>query len=194
MAYLIRLARPSDGEALAGIYAPYVTQTAVSFETEPPGAAEFAARIEATGGHYPFLACQSGSQVVGYAYAARHREREAYRFDVDLSIYVLPAHHGLGAAHGLYGCLLHLLEALGYRNAYAAYTVPNEKSRRFHEKFGFAVIGTHHATGYKFGQWHDVTWLEKRIGGMDATPLPPRPIREIQPGRLDMILSSYGRP
>lgn len=170
MNHIIRMATPSDSEAILKIYAPYIEETAVSFETETPSAAEFARRIEEIIEKYPYLLYQIDGEIVGYAYASRHRERAAYLYDTDVSIYVLPQYHGCGAAYKLYNCLFAILKELGYYNAYAAYTVPNEKSRRFHEKFGFKLIGTHHKTGYKFGKWHDVVWLEKVINEHGENP------------------------
>ena len=179
MAVCIRLAVPSDGEALSRIYAPYVEDTAVSFELTPPTAKEFAARIAATAAVYPYLVYEDGGAPVGYAYASRHRERAAYRYDVDVSIYVAPAYHGRGAAQALYSRLFALLAALGYRNAYAAYTEPNEPSRRFHAKCDFTVIGTFRRTGYKFGKWHDVTWAEKVLGAPEDAPGALRTMRDL---------------
>lgn len=179
----IRLARPADGEALSRIYAPYVRDTAVSFELEPPDAAEFTARIETIGARYPYLVSVDGGVPVGYAYASRHRERAAYRYDVDVSIYVAPPYHGKGVAQALYERLFALLAALGYRNAYAAYTEPNEPSRRFHEKMGFVPVGTFHRTGYKFGKWHDVTWAERTVGDPADAPGEILSIRELPHGR-----------
>lgn len=159
----IRLARKSDSEDILRIYAPYIRDTAISFETEVPTVDDFADRIEGICKQYPYLVYQADDKIVGYAYASKHRERDAYCYDVDVSIYVLPEFHGSGVADKLYNCLFKILKELGYYNAYAAYTVPNAKSMKFHSKFGFSLIGTHHKTGYKFGQWHDVTWLEKLI-------------------------------
>lgn len=170
MEHIIRMAMPSDSGAILKIYAPYIKNTAVSFETEIPSAAEFARRIEGIIEKYPYLVYQIDGEIAGYAYASEHRERSAYLYDIDVSIYVSPQYHGTGAAYKLYDCLFTVLKELGYYNAYAAYTVPNEKSRRFHEKFGFTLIGTHHKTGYKFGKWHDVVWLEKTISDHIETP------------------------
>lgn len=191
MEITIRFAVPADSEALLEIYAPYVKDTAVSFETEVPSPQAFAQRIEATGRQYPYLVCLVDGGVAGYTYASKHRERAAYLYDVDSSIYVSPQYHGSGIARRLYGCLFALLKEQGYCNAYAAYTVPNEKSRRFHEKCGFNLIGTHHKTGYKFGTWHDVTWLEKTIQKHPEQPGEVKPIYELPEEFLNRVLSSY---
>lgn len=179
MSDLIRLARKSDSENILRIYAPYIEDTAVSFETEVPTVNDFANRIETICQQYPYLVYQADDKTVGYAYASRHRERDAYRYDVDVSIYVLNEYQGSGVAHKLYGCLFKILKEQGYYNAYAACTTPNEKSLKFHSKFGFLLIGTHHNTGYKFGKWHDVIWLEKMINEITEKPVTIKSINEL---------------
>lgn len=191
MKHSIRLAIASDSEGILSIYAPYITDTAVSFEIEIPAASEFSKRIEMISTQYPFLVYIIGNEIVGYAYASKHRERATYLYDVDVSIYVLPEYHGSGIAYKLYGCLFTILDELGYKNAYAAYTEPNEKSRNFHYKLGFTVIGTHHKTGYKFGKWHDVTWLEKIISEHSEPPKRLLAISEIPSEHLESLLGSY---
>lgn len=187
MTCTIRLAKKSDSESILQIYTPYVKNTAVSFETEVPTVGEFANRIENICNQYPYLVYQVDDEIGGYAYASRHRERAAYCYDVDVSIYVLPKYHGCGAAYKLYACLFEILKIQGYYNAYAAYTVPNDKSSKFHAKFGFELIGTNHKTGYKFGQWHDVTWLEKRINMDDEKPGIIKSINELPMDLLEDI-------
>jgi len=187
----MRLATVADSENILKIYAPFITDTAITFETEVPSASGFSDRVEAIIRRYPFLVYEIGNKIVGYAYAARHMERAAYLFDVDVSVYILPEHHGEGIASKLYGCLFALLDKLGYKNAYAAYTEPNAKSLKLHQSFGFDIIGTHHKTGYKFGQWHDVTWLEKAIGKHDDKPERALSISEISPEYLDSLFASY---
>jgi len=165
----IRQAAASDAEAILAVYAPYVRDTAVSFETEAPSPAEFAARIAAISARYPFLVYETGGALAGYAYASGHRERAAYMYDADVSIYLAPRFHGTGIACELYERLFALLKRLGYRNAYAGCTAENARSLSFHRKFGFTEAGTFHKTGYKFGRWHDVIWLEKTLNG-DENP------------------------
>lgn len=191
MVHHIRLAAMADSGAILKIYAPFITDTAVSFETEVPAEDAFAQRVNAIREQYPYLVDQVDGEIVGFAYASRHRQRSAYRYDVDCSIYVLPRFHGTGAAHRLYGCLFELLEELGYYNAYAAYTVPNEQSMRFHLKFGFSPIGTFHKTGYKFGSWHDVTWLEKHICSSREAPARIRSVGELPEAQLQEICSRW---
>lgn len=170
MEHNIRLVKVFDANEILKIYAPYVSGTAVSFETEVPAVEDFAGRIEDTCKKYPWLVYQIDGAIVGYAYASQHRSRNAYRYDVDVSVYVSPEYHDTRIAYRLYDCLFKLLHKMGYINAYAAITTPNEKSMHFHEKFEFTLIGTHHKTGYKFGKWHDVAWFEKTIQTHDDNP------------------------
>lgn len=191
MDHIIRLATISDSEAILKIYAPYIKNTAITFETEVPAVGEFSCRIETICKQYPYLIYEINHNVVGYAYASKHRERAAYAYDVDVSIYILPRYHGSGIAYKLYDCLFKMLKELGYYNAYAGYTVPNDKSMYFHQKFGFVPIGTHHKTGYKLGKWHDVTWLEKVINEHSNKPAMIKSIGELSNEYLNEIFLLY---
>lgn len=175
--YCIRLATVEDGEKILAVYAPFIRETAVTFETEVPAVREFCDRVKEISEKYPFFVCEKDGEIAGYAYASKHRERAAYLYNVEVSIYVLPKHHGGGIAHELYTRLFETLKNLGYKNAYAIYTEPNEKSKKFHQRFGFEHIGTFRKTGYKFKQWHDVTWMGKTISEHDENPRAVTPIR-----------------
>jgi len=188
---MIRVATSTDSQAILDIYAPYITDTAITFETEVPDISAFTQRVTAICAQYPFLVYLEGNDIVGYAYASQHRERAAYRYGVDVSIYVLPQYHGSGVAHRLYGCLFELLKMLGYYNAYAACTVPNDKSIRFHQKLGFTLIGTHHNTGYKLGKWHDVVWLEKVLSEYKERPDEIKGIDELGEEQLQAVLGGF---
>ena len=190
MKHNIRLAKISDSENILKIYEPYIKNTVISFEIEVPMIKDFSNRIEKIIDKYPFIVYEIDNSIVGYAYASQHRERVAYLYDVDVSIYLLPEYHGKNISHKLYNCLFALLSKLGYVNAYAAYTEPNIKSFKFHQKFGFSIIGTHHKTGYKFGKWHDVTWLEKTINEHINKPKNVLSINEISPEIINQIFTS----
>ena len=191
MSQLLRLAAQGDSEAILAIYAPYITDTTITFEYEVPSADAFARRIEGIAADYPYLVCEVGGEIAGYAYASKHRERTAYLYDVDAAIYLHPDYHGSGAARRLYGCLFWILAELGYYNVYAAYVDPNEKSMRFHEKMGFRPVGTFRNTGYKHGKWLDVTWAEKILADRPAQPEPTRSIRELPEEFLREALLSF---
>lgn len=177
----LRAATPDDAAAIADIYAPFVTGSAVSFETEPPGETAMRARIEAGGGLYPWLVGEDeDGALVGYAYAARFRDRPAYRFTVETSVYLRADAAGRGFGRQLYEPLLTILEGQGFTQAIAAITLPNEASIRLHERLGFERAGTYRQVGWKLGGWHDVGLWQRRLALAGSppeeptfTPLPP---------------------
>ena len=156
----IRDARPSDAAAILDIYRPFVTDTAVSFEMEPPTVAEIQARIASVQSHWAWLAAERDGQLAGYAYASAFRTRAAYRFTAETSAYVHPAHRGGGVARALYRRLFEVLIEKGFCNAYAGIALPNDASVAFHQALGFTSVGVFHRAGWKFGRWHDVSWWE----------------------------------
>ncbi|MGD0052507.1 MAG: arsinothricin resistance N-acetyltransferase ArsN1 family B [Vulcanimicrobiaceae bacterium] len=170
----LRLAHPDDGAAFAAIYGPVVAETAISFETEPPSAQEMAERVRATVGPYPWLAAEVDGAVVGYAYASQHRPRPAYRWDVDVAIYVAAEYRGRRIGTRLYAALLTILAHQGYCRAYAGIALPNAGSVAVHEAAGFTLVGVYHQTGFKRGGWHDVGWWERTLRDDDV---PADPIR-----------------
>ena len=176
----LRLATADDAAAIASIYAPYVAGTAVSFETEPPGAAEMRGRIEAGAGFYPWLvACDGGGTILGYAYACAFRSRRAYRFSVETSLYVAETAQGRGVGDALYARLLPLLEAQGFAQAIAAISLPNDASVRFHEKHGFIAAGVYREVGYKLGGWHSVGLWQRRLAIPGADPAEPKAVATV---------------
>lgn len=152
----IRPAEVGDAAAIAEIYAPYVRETAVSFETEPPGASAMAKRIAKTLETHPWLVADTEGETIGFAYAGKHRERAAYRWSVDLTIYVSDAKCRRGVGRALYPALLEVLRQQGFRSAFAEIVLPNPGSVRLHETVGFKPIGTHHDVGFKLGRWQDI--------------------------------------
>ncbi len=160
---------------MAAIYAPYVRDTAISFESEPPDAAAMAARIAATTALHPWLVAEADGTVLGYCYATRHRERAAYRWGTDVSVYLAADARGRGLGRLLYTALLDLLRRQGFRTAYAGIALPNPASVRLHEAMGFQPIGVYPRVGYKLGRWHDVGWWELPLHPTDDSP-PAEPI------------------
>ncbi|HEX9965000.1 MAG TPA: arsinothricin resistance N-acetyltransferase ArsN1 family B [Allosphingosinicella sp.] len=169
-----RAATPDDAAAIADIYAPFVTGTAVSFEMEPPDAEAMRARIEAGGALYPWLVGEAvDGTLLGYAYAARFRQRPAYRFTVETSVYLRLDAGGKGLGRRLYEPLLAMLEGQGFTQAIAAITLPNEASVRLHERLGFERAGTYRQVGWKFGAWHDVGLWQRRLAAAATPPAEP---------------------
>lgn len=178
MAYLIRPAGASDAAGCAAVYGPY-THTVVTFEAPEPDAAEFARRIEDITRRYPWLVCVSEGRPLGYAYAHRFRERAAYDWDTELSVYLAPEATGLGAGTALYGALCELLTAQGFVNAYGTVAVPNPPSERLHEKCGFTHLFTMRRTGWKLGRWLDLAYYLRPLGEYAAAPAPVTPFPEL---------------
>lgn len=168
----IRMAEEKDAAALLDIYRPYIATT-VTFEYEVPTVEEFTRRVRHTLEHYPYLLCEENGKVLGYAYAHRARERAAYQWDAELSVYISGDEHGRGIGRALYSALMELVAAQGVRNFYGVITGENTRSIRFHEELGFTLAGVHHRTGYKNGKWLDVVDMERCLEGVD----PPAPVR-----------------
>ncbi len=170
----VRLATADDAEGILAIYAPIVRETTISFELEPPTVAEMRRRIETTLARLPWLVCESGRGVEGYAYASKHRERAAYQWSVDVSVYVAEGMRGKGLGRRLYTSLLRMLQDLGYYSALAGIALPNPASVTLHEAMGFRPIGVYRKIGYKLGAWHDVGWWQRQLREYEAEPTSPR--------------------
>ena len=188
--FTIREAVPGDAPALLDIYAPYIRDTVITFEYDVPTAEEFAARIEETAAAHPYLVCERDGQIIGYAYAHRIRERAAYDWAAELSIYLAPEAHGHGVGTALYRCLIDLLEQQRLRILYGCVTLPNEKSQKLHEKLGFSLVGVWHGSGWKFDGWHDVGWFEKRLGG-DGPAQPVAAFPQLDGQKIKECLHRY---
>lgn len=180
-----RPAVPSDAPRLAAIYAPYVAHTAITFATEPLTAAEFEQKILSP---YPFLVCEADGVVAGYAYASAFREKKAYRWSVEPSIYVDPAFQGKGIGQGLMDRLLNILRLQNFRGVYSCITLPNEKSIRLHKKFCFGEVGRFEKSGYKLGAWRDVVWLYLPLADFPESPAEPLPFSTLSERDVHSIL------
>lgn len=176
---MIRVAREQDAQAIADIYAPAITDSSISFELEPPDAAEMRRRVLGILPQYPWLVYESTEGVLGYVYASRHSERAAYRWSVDVSAYIRQDAHRRGIARALYTALFEILVLQRYRNAYAGATLPNPASIHLHEAMGFERVGVYREVGYKFGKWHDVIWLERQLAERVLEPPGPIPFAAI---------------
>ncbi len=171
----IRGADPGrDSAACAAIYAPHVDGDATSFEERPPDAEELRARIAAAVETHAWLVAESEGEVVGYAYACPHRARPAYRWSVDVSVYIASSHRGEGVGRGLYEALFAALRERRFQVACAGITLPNEASVALHEGLGFALVGTYRRIGWKAGAWRDVGWWQLELSPAAEGP-PPEP-------------------
>ncbi len=176
----IRLAEEADADAIAAIYRPIVEETAISFETTAPDRREMARRIADTLTSHPWLVCDVDGAIAGYAYAARHRVRGAYRWSVDSSVYVASSHRQLGVGRGLYQSLFAILAAQGYFNAFAGIALPNQASVALHEAMGFERLGVYRRVGYKFGEWRDVGWWQLTLKPHAESPSEPLDFEAVQ--------------
>jgi len=186
----VRLVTEADAEELLSIYAPYVTDTAVSFEYEVPSLEEFRDRIRQTLERFPYLAAEDGGVILGYVYVSSFKEREAYSWSVETSIYVRRDSRRRGVGRRLYEALEAALAAQGVRNLNACIACPpteddpylTRDSVAFHQRMGYQLAGHFHQCASKFGRWYDMVWMEKSIGDHPPDQAPVRPFPEVCPG------------
>jgi len=177
----IRLAVPADADGVQAIYAPVVRETPISFEWEPPSTPEMRDRIVSTlRDGLPWLVCADDDRCHGYAYAAHHRARAAYRWSVEVSVYVHAQSRRHGVGRALYASLFAVLELQGFQNAYAGATLPNPGSVGLHTAVGFREIGVYTNVGLKHGAWHDVIWWHRPLGSHPADIASPLTLTEAQ--------------
>ncbi|MFC7527866.1 GNAT family N-acetyltransferase [Actinoplanes sp. GCM10030250] len=166
----IRDATPEDAAACAAIYRPYVLDTAITFETDPPTAAEMSSRIIAASRTHAWLVAVLQDQIIGYAYAGPFAARPAYRWSCEVSVYLETGRRRTGAGRALYQALLPRLVERGFLVAVAKTTQPNVASMGLHAALGFQPVGVHPRIGYKHGTWHDVAITQLQL---TAAPTPP---------------------
>lgn len=169
----VRAATRADADAIAAIYAPVVASTVTSFEEAPPDAAEMARRMDATP-RLPWLVADHDGDILGYAYASTHRQRPAYRWSAECSVYLAAEHRRRGLGRLLYEHLIAEVRELGYVSLFAGVTLPNAASVGLHEAVGFEPLGVFRDVGHKHGSWHDVGWWRLALVDPPATPTAPR--------------------
>ena len=172
----VRIATGDDAAAIAAIYAPVVRDTPISFELEPPDVETVRRRVLDTLKLRPWLVAERDGVLLGYAYAASHRERAAYQWCVETSVYIAAAARRQGIGRALYAELLPLLARQGYVHAYAGITLPNAASVGLHESLGFLPIGVYRSIGFKQGVWHDVGWWDLPLTGAELPRQPTAPV------------------
>ena len=170
----VRTATEADAVACAAIYAPYVTDTAITFETEPPSAAEMAGRIAGAERTHAWLVLEDDGQVIGYAYGSPFKARAAYRWSCEVSVYLEAGRRRTGGGRALYEALLARLTERGFATAVAGMTLPNEASAGLHRALGFEPVGTYRRIGWKHGSWHDVAWVQRSLAASADPPSEPR--------------------
>ena len=166
----VRDATEADAEACAAIYRPYVTETVITFEYEPPTAEDMTRRIAVAHERHAWVVLEENHRVVGYAYAAPVKDRAAYRWACEVSVYLELGRRRGGAGRALYEALFERLAGRGYRRLIAGMTLPNPASEGLHRAMGFEPIGVQRRIGWKNGDWHDVGWVQRSIGD-DGPPV-----------------------
>ncbi|MGC4057541.1 MAG: GNAT family N-acetyltransferase [Chitinophagaceae bacterium] len=178
--FMLRLMVPEDIAAMLAIYAPYVTDTAISFEYEVPSLEAYTERIAHIAQKYPCIVCEENGELTGFAYASEFRYRAAYQWCAESTIYLDQQHRGKGTGTRLYRSLMGLLERMGYTNVFAGVALPNEGSEQLHRKSGFREIGEFRDIGFKHGAWHSTRWYQLSLAAAaPATPQPPLSLQEL---------------
>ena len=189
----IRVATAADAAAILQIYAPYITDTSYTFEIDVPTEQSFADRIKNYLHTYPWLVCEIDGALAGYAYGSKHRERIAYQWSVECSVYIHDDFQRAGVGTALYSALIEILKLQRFRNLYAVINLPNETSVAFHEKMGFEYFATYKNVGYKLGKWKNVGWWQLQLNEYSLEPVPPVKFSEMDMKTVIEILQSAGR-
>ena len=199
---MIRIAERRDAAQIAEIYRPYVEGTAISFEEDAPSALQIAAKIEKVGSEFPFIVYEEPAsegapgELLGYAYGTLYRERAAYRWSLEDSVYVRQDSVGKGIGKSLLATLVELLRELGYIKIYAIIAPPNPASVALHDELGFTSLCRFSDTAFKLGRWQAIDWMELTLRGIPALPEEPISFSEFaraRPGRLAGILGGAAR-
>lgn len=193
-AVCVRAAAPEDAEQLLEIYTPFVISedsslSNVSFELAAPDVEEFRQRIQDISKQFPYLVGEVNGQILGYVYCHPYRERLAYQWAVEVTIYLAPAGQGKGLGRLLYETMEKLLCLQGVTMAYSCITVGNDHSIKMHEALGYRLIGTFTNSGYKNGQWLDTVWLEKQLQPCPKQPDKIKSWRELDPDAVAAVLT-----
>lgn len=188
----MRIAETDDAAAIADIYAPYVRETAITFEIEPPSARDFARRIDTCLSTHPWLVALNGERITGYAYAGRFSSRAAYDWSAEITVYLDRYFHRQGIGRRLYGALIGLLREQGYHSLYAGVTLPSEASTGLHRAIGMAEVGVYREAGFKAGRWHDVGWFGMTISESASPSAVPFILPELRAQRPELIARLIG--
>ena len=177
---IIRPVTPEDAAELVSIYAPYVLETAVTYEYEALSVEEFRGRMENTIKNYPYLAAVEDGVILGYAYASAFHPRTAFRWSAEATIYIRKETHGRGIGRMLYEKLEEILRKQHVQTIIALIADPNPESVVFHEKLGYRVVGRLENCAYKLGRWRGMFYMEKSIGKYMGEPENFIPYPEIE--------------
>jgi L-amino acid N-acyltransferase YncA len=189
----VRLATIEDAIQILEIYSPNILTSATSFETVVPSIADMQKRIDTCLQKYPWIVCSVDNRVAAYVYASKHREREAYQWTCESSVYVHDNFKGKGIGRELYELLFRVLKLQAFRNVYAGIALPNEASVHLHEKCGFTHFATYNNVGYKFGHWHTVGWWKLQVNNYDPAPPPPLRLSDLDSQALSGLFAGTAR-
>lgn len=195
MSKYLRIATPEDAAEILAIYGPFIEGSTITAEEVVPTIEAFRDRMASTLKEYPWLVCyDENGEILGYSYASRHQQRSAYRFSVNLSIYVNPKYHRNHVATELYRCLFEILKYQGYKNAFAAVIIPNPQSAAFHHSLGFRPVAVFSKVTYKLGRWNDMEWFQYVLSDRENNPAPTIPFSEaMYHQEVKDILEKYNR-
>ena len=189
----LRRAHLEDAEAILEIYAPYIRNTNITFEYEVPSLSEFRDRMAGIMEGYPYLICEIDGIAAGYAYAHRYKERAAYQWDAELSVYLREGCERRGIGQAFYTALMEILKEQHVRNVYGIVTSPNPPSEALHAAMGFRLAGVSLKTGYKLGKWIDVSCFERPLGDPDSPPEELFTVHQVPQERIAQILQAAER-
>ena len=175
----IRMATLEDAPAILAIYEPYIRNTSITFEYDLVPTEVFQKRMDTVMQHFPWLVYESDGRIIGYAYCSRFKERAAFDWDCECSVYIAETEHRRGIASKLYQILFDLVQKQGYYTIYALITNSHSSSVAFHTKFGFEKVAVYEKTGYKFDQWWDLLVMQKRIHSFEDSPKRPVNIHDL---------------
>lgn len=178
--FRIRFISADDAAAAVNIYAPYVLHTAISFEYDVPTVEQFNKKIQTITAKYPWLVCEYNGEIIGYAYGSEHRNRTAYQWSPESTVYMAEQFHRRGVARVLYNTLFEILKLQGFFNVYAGVLSTNTKSREFHKALGFEDIGIFRNIGYKLGSWHSNMWMQLQLMPPVHEPPVPKAFKAIE--------------
>ena len=176
---MIRMATEQDLPAILEIYAPYVQNTAISFEYTVPTLKDFTARFQSITAQFPWLVWEENGVILGYAYGSAPFERAAFSWCSEASIYLHPEAQGRGIGKKLYAVLEELLRLQGYAKVYALVTSANQPSIDFHLAVGYRLTATQPDCGFKLGRWHGLHWLEKPLNFVEMPTCMPISVKSI---------------
>lgn len=192
--FSLRVATPQDAPELLAVYAPYVTDTAISFEWQVPGLEEFRGRIRRTLQKYPYLVAVRGEEILGYAYTGPFVGRAAYDWGAETSIYLRRDCRRQGVGRALYAALAGISRAQNIHTLYACIGWPKredqyltQNSAQFHAHLGFKQVGTFENCGWKFNRWYDMIWMEKQLSPLPEHPAPVIPFPDLAPEILNQL-------